>query len=63
MYWEKGQGSRKLHVICRQMKAEIMGLNVSVHMGYNIKGTERGASRLGTDPGVKVAAAWSSPRG
>lgn len=45
------------------MKAEIMGFNVSVYMKYNIKGIERGASRLGTEPSVEVAAAWSSPRG
>lgn len=35
--WERGQGSGYFHVTCRQMRAEIMGLNVHVYMGYNVK--------------------------
>lgn len=43
-------------------ESEIMGFNVSVYMGYNVKGIkERRASRLSTDPSVEVATAWSSP--
>lgn len=58
--WEKGQGSRYFHVICRQMKAEIMGLNVDFYMGYNVKGIkERGDGKLGTHQSVEEAAGWS----
>lgn len=44
------------------MRAEIMGFNVDIYMGYKVKGLEeRGASRLSTDSIVEVAAAWSFP--
>lgn len=60
--WESGQGSRDFHVICRKMRAEIMGLNVNVYMGYNVKEIkERGASKLATEPSVEEAAVSSSP--
>lgn len=40
---ERSQGSRYFHIIFRQMRVNIMGLNVDVYMGYNIKGIqERG---------------------
>lgn len=47
--------------IYRQMRADIMGLNVDVYMGYNIKGIkERGAGKLSTDHSVEEVAGWSS---
>lgn len=53
--WESGQGSRDFHVICRKMRAEIMGLNVNVYMGYNVKEIKE------REPSVEEAAVSSSP--
>lgn len=56
--WERGQGSRDFHVLCRRMRVEIMGFKFDVYMGYNVKGLEeRGAGKLRTDHIVEVVAA------
>ena len=45
--WERGQGSRDFHVLCRGMRVEIMGFKFDVYMGYNVKGLEeRGSGKL-----------------